>query len=183
MIYFRLLLSTTCHLTILSVLTFIHCIAVNNLEGFARITLLIKIRDKISWIADQKVKQILVIIFFYLNFISSIPWTTSQILQFPMKIQQFRWDSKVNIQTFLCKVCLNYNLERKRINMHNFRYTWSCKRNYETAGTMKNCEFYSGENFVFSSPASLCKSVGWLTGEGTDTLHIFNNTSAGKKHN
>ena len=51
----RLLLSTTCFLTIRSVLIFGYKIALHTQNDFSRILLSIKLKDKIEWLAEQRI--------------------------------------------------------------------------------------------------------------------------------
>ena len=51
----RLLLSTTCFLTIRSVLIFGYKIALHTKDDFSRILLSIKLKDKIEWLAEQRI--------------------------------------------------------------------------------------------------------------------------------
>jgi len=48
------ILNTTCHVTIRSVLNFVYSVAENLANGWAKVTLSMKLFKKISWIADQK---------------------------------------------------------------------------------------------------------------------------------
>ena len=58
-LFFSFILNTTCHVTIRSVLNFVYSVAENLANGWAKVTLSMKLFKKISWIADQKVKNYL----------------------------------------------------------------------------------------------------------------------------
>ena len=57
-LFFSFILNTTCHVTIRSVLNFVYSVAENLANGWAKVTLSMKLFKNISWIADQKVKII-----------------------------------------------------------------------------------------------------------------------------
>ena len=57
-LFFSFILNTTCHVTIRSVLNFVYSVAENLANGWAKVTLSMKLLKKILWIADQKVKVI-----------------------------------------------------------------------------------------------------------------------------